>query len=95
VDFSGKAAGMTITGHVIQTEGYAYTWTDLMPQGVKVHVDAAPAAATTQGFDSSTQVEYSCNEWTVDESKFAVPTSVTFTEFTADAEGEASVPLPR
>ena len=95
VDFVGKAGGMSITGHVIQADGYAYTWTDLMPQGVKVSIDAAPAAAASQGFDSSTKVEYSCKEWAVDESKFAPPASITFTEFNANAQGGASMPLPR
>lgn len=91
-DFTAKAVGMSITGHVIQTEGYAYSWSDLMPQGVKVRIDEAPAAAASQGFDSSTQVEYSCIEWMTDESKFAVPSSVTFTEF--DAASGAAAPIP-
>jgi hypothetical protein len=92
-DFTAKAAGMSITGHVIQADGYAYSWSDLMPQGVKVRVDEAPAAAASQGLDSSTKVEYSCVEWMTDESKFAVPSSVTFTEFNAEANGAA--PMPR
>lgn len=84
-DFATKVSGMTINSYMISREGYVYTWSDMMPQGMKMKVSTDGSAdTTTQGaMDASAAVDYHCAPWAVDGSKFTVPTAVTFTEYGA------------
>ena len=88
-DFSSKVpqVNMTIDSHMVSDGAYAYTWTSAMPQGYKVALDAkaktamggsAPASAH-QDFDYNGALDYNCVAWPTDESKFVVPTNITFT----------------
>ncbi len=86
-DFVAKpvtANGMEISAHMIQTGGYVYSWTDMIPQGVKVAMTNSSGAAASQGFDMNAQVAYDCTPWIVDASKFVVPSTVTFMEVNAN-----------
>ncbi len=74
------AGGMEISAHVIQADGYVYSWTDMLPQGVKVAVADGMGAAANYGFDMNADVQYDCSPWIPDPSKFSVPTNVTFME---------------
>jgi len=73
--------------HSISDGTYAYTWssTDLKT-GYKISLKQAtssPAAATTSSQnteDLSRKIDYNCRAWTVDNSKFALPAGVTFTD---------------
>lgn len=81
-DFSTVVAalgGKAVESHMISSEGYVYTWSDLMPQGVKMKVDASGEAPAQQGMDAYTAVDYRCSPWSVEESRFTVPSNVTFT----------------
>jgi len=78
--------GAQINAHMIQSGGYIYSWSDMVPQGFKMEVSESVGAAQSQGFDVNAQVEYSCSPWLVDASKFTPPAAVTFTEFSADAQ---------
>lgn len=80
------AGGMSITAHMIQTGGYVYSWTDIMPQGVKVAVANGQGAASANGFDINAEVSYDCSAWTPDASKFEVPSTITFMEVNAQGE---------
>lgn len=79
--------GKEIAAHMIKSGDYVYSWTDMMPQGVKVKLTAAESAGASSGYDANAQVEYSCAPWIADASMFAVPSSVTFMEFSGAAGG--------
>ncbi len=85
-DFSSKIAalgGKEVKSSMIQVDGYVYTWSDMIPQGMKMKIPentATPQAQTSGGFDYSAQVDYDCGPWMMDATKFDPPASVTFME---------------
>lgn len=84
-DFSTVAEGRTMNSYFVMKDGYTYNWSDLAPMGVKIKIDmdgrnANAEASGTYSWNAEQIGEYNCVEWTVDESKFAVPTTVKFTE---------------
>ncbi len=82
-DFSTVIAAMggkKVESHMITSDGYVYTWSDMMPQGVKVQVSAGEEGTATQaGMDASAAVDYHCGPWSVETSRFTVPGDITFT----------------
>ena len=85
-EFNTEAYGKTIQTDFVLRDGYTYTWTSATPSmGFKVKVAApegtnvAPASGQI-GFNAETIGDYDCEPWTVDESKFTLPPSVTFRE---------------
>lgn len=97
-DFVSKPAdlgGKEVTSHMIHVDGYVYTWSDMMPQGMKMKApagDASAEAATSGPLDSDTRVKYSCESWMKDDSKFVPPSTVTFMEL--GANGMPTMPIP-
>lgn len=79
-DFTTKVSGMTVNSHMLTLDGYVYTWSDMMPQGMKMKVAAdGTAQGQTQGsMDASAAVDYHCAPWSVDGARFTIPSSVTF-----------------
>lgn len=84
-----KTVSMKIESHMIQKDGYVYTWTNTMPQGFKAKVvmaqDSGNAMATgkmsgSQSFDFNTSYNYNCKDWQKDTSKFTLPSSIIFSE---------------
>lgn len=94
-DFVASMAGRSINTSFISREGYMYTWSDMLPQGMKVKVEAAAGTSGGQGIDPATPVEYSCEAWAVDESKFATPSDMEFFEIGTEGAGGFNMPLPR
>lgn len=81
-DFNTVVAAMgnkTVESHMISSDGYVYTWSNLMPQGMKMQVATNDGAATQGGLDASAAVDYHCAPWMVQDSQFVLPTNVTFT----------------
>ncbi len=91
-DFTSTMSGITVSSSFIGRDGYMYTWTSMLPQGFKVAIDASTGTSGGQGIDPSTQVEYSCAPWSADESKFELPSGITFMEM--NAQGSAGFPMP-
>lgn len=73
----------------IRTGGYNYIWGPAMPQGVKTKVENETELMEGQegGIDEDT--EFSCQAWTVDSSKFSLPSGIQFTDFSAQVEAAA------
>lgn len=94
-DFVAIMDGVSVSTSFIHRDGVAYTWTDMLPQGFKVAIDAAAGTAGGQGIDPSTQVDYSCAPWTPDESAFEVPSGMTFIDVSAMGAAGAGIPMPR
>ncbi len=88
-EFSTTVQGMNVDTSMIVRDNFTYTWSSLMAgKGFKAKVvevvggDAAVNTGTsgTYSFNASQIGDYDCKEWSVDESKFVLPTNVTFTE---------------
>lgn len=85
-EYSGQKANITF----LMRDGFTYVWNSMMPtQGFKLKSDAtvdvtgAKAQATGEIHASANTYleqigDYNCEAWTVDESKFVIPTTVTF-----------------
>ncbi len=83
----------TITSNMISDGEFVYTWSDLLPQGIKMKLTDAEGNADADSTTLSPEVlesvkefqrdyDYDCSEWDVDSALFVVPTNVTFTDFT-------------
>lgn len=81
-DFTTAVAelgGKIVESYMISADGYVYTWSNLMPQGMKMQISATGETTTQGGMDASAAVDYHCAPWSVEASRFTVPTNVTFT----------------
>ncbi len=88
------ATGQPVTSHMIQADGYAYTWSDMYPQGMKILIPEGQETSTSAsgGVDYDSRVEYSCAPWVADASLFTPPADVTFMEL--GANGMPNIPMP-
>jgi hypothetical protein len=89
----GKASGEfnvqgqtgTIVSHMVSDGTSAYIWTSLSKQGFKMAIAEASSAAANAKNSSSPDVnktlDFKCKAWSVDNSKFTLPTDITFTTF--------------
>lgn len=85
-DFTTTKEGNTVTAHMVVSDGYSYLWTGMTKVGFKVSLAEAQKAEATstnnQGVGLNENVSYSCKDWSVDASKFTIPTDIKFSTFT-------------
>lgn len=86
-EFESTVAGQSFVSHMIVRDGFTYTWSSAMPSvGMKIKNTGAETINTNQNtsgnitWDAKNIGDYNCNAWTTQESKFALPKGVTFTE---------------
>lgn len=86
-EYSTSVQGMNITSNVIVRDGYTYSWSSMMPgAGFKSKVVANTEANNNAGmsgtysFNAEQIGDYSCEEWSGDQSKFNLPSGITFKE---------------
>ncbi len=82
-DFSSVVNGTSLASHVISDGKTVYVWTDGQPQGFKMtltEMETLPQDTTSKSVDLDKKVDYSCNAWITDNSKFQVPTTVKFSD---------------
>jgi hypothetical protein len=81
-DFSTSVSGYgTVESHMIVNGADVYTWSPLMPQGIKTKMTASGSSSTATsggGVDANTAYTYDCQPWQADASVFVVPANVTF-----------------
>jgi len=94
-DFVASMAGRIVDTSFVSLDGYMYTWSDVLPQGMKVKIDAAAGTAGGQGIDPSTPVEYTCEVWIAEQDKFELPSDIQFFEIGTQGQGGFNVPLPQ
>jgi hypothetical protein len=86
-DFTSQTSSGTKTSSMIVKDGTAYVWSGT--QGAKMSTSfmtsaqAKAQAGTQQSVDLDSQVDYSCKDWTVDQSKFTLPAGVNFVDIEA------------
>ena len=83
-DFSSQTSSGNITSHMIMKGGTSYVWSGT--QG------ATTSSNTNQSVDLDAQVDYDCKNWTLDNSKFTVPTNVNFVDIEAMMKGAGALP---
>jgi hypothetical protein len=72
-----------INAHMIMRDQTNYTWTSASNQGFKSTVSTSGTSGQNQGVDYSAQMNYSCQAWTADSSKFNLPATISFTATSA------------
>ncbi|HVM59003.1 MAG TPA: hypothetical protein VMT80_01600 [Candidatus Paceibacterota bacterium] len=84
-DFTTNVSGYgSMESHMIADGTDVYTWSPMMPMGIKVPMTASASAQSSAGasgsasFSAGTAYSYDCEPWTADASVFAVPTDVSF-----------------
>lgn len=91
-DFSVTTDGVTLMNHIIHTGNTAYVWADNSAQGIKINTEGE--AVTHESVDLNQEVEFTCQPWSPDASKFTPPGAVTFTEFSTTANSESKTDMP-
>lgn len=84
-DFTIKRDGIVISaGNAISDGTYLYAWSSESAMGVKMKVDAVPTApdGKPQGVDINQKINLNCSPWIADNSKFAIPSNIKFTDMT-------------
>ena len=90
-DFTSQMSAGTQTSSMIVKDGYSYVWSG--SQGAKMNMtssanaNAGAGAQTQQSVDLDAQVDYDCKAWSVDQSKFTLPSSVNFLDIEAMMKG--------
>jgi len=81
-DFTTSVQGFgNVESHVLVSGQDVYTWSSMMPQGIKTTLSAQATGGTAtsgQGMDANTDYSYDCQPWTADTALFVVPTNITF-----------------
>ena len=83
-DVTAAGASMSVESYMISDGTSMWTWSSMLPTGFKMEVVKDTTADGTtpmsqQMFDANMNLSYDCAPWTVDESKFVLPSTVTFT----------------
>lgn len=85
-EFTTNYNGQAIDSTFIVRDGYTYTWSSSMNNmGFKVRSDATTPAGTSTSSSGSYSFnmdqigDYTCEAWVEDNTKFVVPTTITFT----------------
>lgn len=86
-DFKTVTDGKPTDGNMIIANNTQYFWTPNTNKGVKIELttvgsnsddQASGAESASQGLDLDKNYDFNCSSWTLDESKFTVPTNVDF-----------------
>jgi hypothetical protein len=84
-EYTATVQGTKVDSTMILRDGYTYSWSSMMPgQGFKTKVATSATGNTSApssgaySFNADAIGDYNCEAWSVDESKFTVPTNITF-----------------
>lgn len=78
-DFVANAPGASpINAYMIVQGGTSYVWTSMSNQGFKSTVGTTGGSKPSQGVDYNAQMDYSCQAWKPDTSKFNLPATISF-----------------
>lgn len=88
-DYATSVQGMKITSSFVLRDGYSYSWNSMMPSmGFKSKASAttntpeAPASGS-YSFNADQVGDYDCQAWAPDQSKFTLPSGITWKEMGA------------
>ena len=79
VSVPGLANMGDITTHMISDGESVYTWSSMSAEGYKVPVAQEDTATqSSASVPTDQELDYKCVGWTADQSKFSLPTNITF-----------------
>jgi uncharacterized protein YxeA len=85
-EFNVQSPSGPIVSHMVSDGTYVYIWTSMSKQGFKMALAEATSAAANAKNSGSVDVNktfnFECKNWITDNSKFTLPTDITFTTFT-------------
>lgn len=90
-DFTMKTTSTgAVNTHMIRKSNEVYVWTGV--QGAKMDIGDLMVKSTTTAqsnasFDVDKKVDYKCEPWSKDESKFTLPTNIKFTDLSVMMKG--------
>jgi len=84
-DFTSTVDGKTQTSHMMMQDGTNYVWMDGTNAGFKMKLDDTASANTgaAQSIDPNKDLNYNCENWSVDSSMFKLPSTVQFQDIGA------------
>lgn len=84
-DFTITTSGKAISSHMVLEGQTMHSWTDDPPMGFKMMVsgDAPAAQGQRAPVDADQLLDYRCEGWSVDQSKFGLPSGIQFKNFGA------------
>lgn len=86
-DFDVKVEETVFKSHIIGDGEFMYMWSDESKQGTKIKIDPnatiPPSQTTNQTTNIDQEVDMKCTPWNVDNSKFILPTTIQFTDFSS------------
>lgn len=99
-DFTVKGPdNKEIASHMINDGTYAYIWTDTVKTGTKIKIDAVNPSvspnAQSQSADLDAEVNLKCSPWSVDNSKFSVPSDIQFSDLTSVIKNSGGSATPK
>lgn len=94
-DFNANVSGETTVTHMINDGKNAYIWMDDQETGFKTTLEAVEQMSgqtgVSQSVDINKQVDYKCESWNPDSSKFTVPSERKFTDMSKMMENAAKM----
>lgn len=79
--FSGTENNRNILTDVLMTDGEIYAWPDKSANGIKAKV-SFDKLSSLSAQKTERSIDYKCEPWILDDSKFKLPKNVTFTDMT-------------
>lgn len=82
MDFTSTTNGVSTASHSVIDGDIYYSWIDGQPSGFKFSMNQSTtgSAGSNQNVDVNKETNYNCSSWSPDNSKFVLPTGVTFTD---------------
>lgn len=96
-DFTSTSPSGVVGGHMISDGTSVHTWMEGMTQGFTSSFDMSGAPGggdTQQGLDPSKKTDYKCEKWSADESKFQLPSGITFVDMSTIMKGPGTGATP-
>jgi hypothetical protein len=85
-EFDVAAQGQSFKASMTSDGTDVYTWSSMMPQGVKTAVrSGAENDPNNQSYDLDDMMDYDCTSWKADQAVFELPKDIKFMEVKADA----------
>lgn len=89
--------GNTMDGNIVRDGEYNYVWTSLQSDGIKTKITdedtsifAVNEGESETGISDDDNVDFDCQKWNVDNSKFTPPSDINFVEFSLPSVMEGS-----
>ncbi|OHA19913.1 MAG: hypothetical protein A2836_00115 [Candidatus Taylorbacteria bacterium RIFCSPHIGHO2_01_FULL_45_63] len=85
--------GQSFESHMISDGKDSYVWTSLTTQGFKSPIagvetsSGSGASSRSQAVDYNQALDYKCQNWTPDQSKFELPAGITFVDLNTLIQG--------